>query len=473
MSAFRKFLWLQERPCDTDVPGELSRAQWEFRHYPPDAQFDAWLRDCRVGIVSIDDAAPAWLDLLEANAYRWRDVELIAIVSPTAMQDERVRRFITACCIDYQTRPVDMARLLFALGHADGMAALARHTRESPFPESDDANLIGESRLMAQLRRDLIKVAQTDAPVMITGESGTGKELIARAVHQMSARRHAPIIAVNCASLPPTLIHAELFGYEKGAFTGAQKRRVGHLEMAHRGTIFLDEIGDLDLELQALLLRFLEEKTVRRVGGDAEIGLDVRVIAATHVDIEAAVAAGKFRDDLYYRLNVLRLHMPPLRERAGDAVLLAHAFLARSSRERAKAPTGFSACALRAISAYDWPGNVRELMNRVRRATIMSDGPYVTASDLRLDAGRVHASLPDLETARSAAERRAVVAALEHADWSPSKAATLLGVSRATMYRLLGRYEIQVDETGTFRKLSPSAMDPSVDEPPTAKQDVD
>jgi DNA-binding NtrC family response regulator len=312
---------------------------------------------------------------------------------------------------------------------------------------------------MQRLRRELDRIASSDAPVFISGESGAGKELVARTIHAKSARCEQPFVAVNCVSLSPTLIYAELFGYEKGAFTGAHRRKAGHLESAHRGTILLDEIGDLDSELQALLLRFLEEKTIRRVGGSEELPLDVRVIAATHVDIEAAVRAGRFREDLYYRLNVLRVHMPPLRERPHDIAQLARTFLARFGSERRGRPLrGFASSAVDAMHAYDWPGNVRELVNRIRRAIVMCEGPLISAADLQLAAGSPGHPVRDLVTARSQVEREALLAALRQSNWSASKAAALLGVSRATFYRLIVRHEISVEDSGQWPR--PTALDP-------------
>ena len=297
---------------------------------------------------------------------------------------------------------------------------------------------------MQALRHDIERVARVDAPVIITGESGTGKELAARAIHDSSGRREQPFVAVNCVSLSPSLIHAELFGYERGAFTGATKRQVGHLEAANRGTILLDEIGDLAPELQILLLRFLEQGTIRRVGGREEIALDVRVLAATHVDLDAAVRAGLFRDDLYYRLNVLRLHMPALRERREDILELAEAFMERFRSEHYDHLRGFSGPALQAMLAYDWPGNVRELMNRVRRAIVMSEDQLITPQDLQLADRTGESTVIHLDVARQEAERHSLLGALQHANGNAGRAAELLGVSRATLYRLLERHGVSL-----------------------------
>jgi DNA-binding NtrC family response regulator len=453
MSGERSVLCVSKDPCDPSVLEALARGGWRVQHECAQGGRFTLVTDCEVGIVCIDDKDAVWLDLLRANAGALRNLELVAILAPGVLEYPPVREFIAIHCIDYQTRPISAERLLFALGHAQGMATIAQQVREAPSTADGATVLIGDSPVIRQLRREIDKVAQSPAPVFISGESGSGKELVARAIHGWSMRFSQPLIAVNCVSLSPSLIHAELFGYEKGAFTGAHRRSTGHLESADRGTIFLDEIGDLDLDLQALLLRFLEEKSIRRVGGRDEVPLDVRVIAATHVDIEAAVRAGRFRDDLYYRLNVLRIHVPPLRERAEDLPLLAHAFLARfGSDRRERLPRGFTNSALEAMKAYSWPGNVRELINRVRRAIAMCEGPLISAADLQLACESQHHTVHNLVTARNQAEREALGAALHQANWNPSEAAALLGVSRATFYRLVARHNLSLDNSPSSRR---------------------
>jgi len=436
--------------CFPRVLALLTEAGWDVTASAQRGPASGEIPDatCHVGIVCLPTADHELLAELEAAAPKWRHLELIAIVSPDVTLDPRAREFIATHCTDYQTTPIDAERLLFALGHAEGMAALAHRSLSMTSAASGIPELLGSSSAMVRLGHDIERMAAVDAPVMITGESGTGKELAARAIHRLSVRRREPFVAVNCVSLPPSLIHAELFGFEKGAFTGAHQRKAGHFELAQGGTIFLDEIGDLDPELQALLLRFLEEKTVRRVGGHAEINLDVRVLAATHIDLEAAVKAGRFRDDLYYRLNVLRLVMPPLRDRQGDIELLANAFFERYAGESHGRLRGFAPSALRAMQDYHWPGNVRELMNRVRRALVMSEGHLLTAEDLRLKVEPDEPPVINLDAARFEAERLSLLAALQHAGRSAGKAAALLGVSRATLYRLVERHGLKLDEAG-------------------------
>jgi DNA-binding NtrC family response regulator len=452
----RKVLCICETGGEAALSDVLAGSGWNL-HCWHQGEHVQEFKDGRVGIVLLTRADPDQLEKITRLLRRQKHLLLTAIIAPGLIDEAAVAEFVTLHCVDYQTLPIDRNRLLFALGHAAGMAELALQTKERSRSSFDSAELIGESPVIRTLREELRKIALSDAPVLVTGESGTGKELVAKAIHGHSTRCTRPFIGVNCVSLTPTLIHAELFGYEKGAFTGAHHRRIGHLEAANTGTIFIDEIGDLDLGLQALLLRFLEEKTVRRVGGLDDIPLDVRVIAATHVDIEAALKAGRFREDLYYRLNVLRIRMPALRDRPGDPTRLALGFLERFRDSRSDCQVkGFEPEALRAIESHSWPGNVRELMNRVRRAVVMTDGPLVSSEDLQLKplASATLDTRRNLNQARLEAERMVLLASLEQADWRPSKAAELLGVSRATFYRLVSRHGLSVEETGQFQTVT-------------------
>jgi DNA-binding NtrC family response regulator len=297
---------------------------------------------------------------------------------------------------------------------------------------------------MRDLFRMIRKVAAADAPVFISGETGTGKELAARAIHERSARKNGPFVAVDCGAIAPTLIHAELFGYERGAFTGAAQRKIGRIETAEGGTLFLDEIGDLPLALQANLLRFLQQSTIQRVGGTQHITIHTRVIAATHVRLDEAVAQCRFREDLFYRLNVLRLQVPALRERGSDVEVLARFFLAQFSKDRSPPLRGFTSTALDCIRRHTWPGNVREMVNRLRRATVMADGQWVTPNDLDLSvAAKPSVAEPlQLEAAREAAEREAVRRAIAASSNNYSAAARVLGISRPTFYRLLEKHQM-------------------------------
>jgi two-component system, NtrC family, response regulator HydG len=292
----------------------------------------------------------------------------------------------------------------------------------------------------------LRKYAPVDLPVLITGETGSGKEVAARALHALSARRERPFVAINCGALPPNLVQSELFGHERGAFTGANARRIGHFEAACGGTVFLDEIGDLPLDAQTSLLRLLQEGTLVRVGSSQPIKLDVRVLAATHVDLESAVAQGSFREDLYYRLNVLRLHMPALRERGGDIELLAQHFLdAFRLRHPGRART-FSGSARQAMRGFGWPGNVRELLNRVQRAAVVAEGTLISAADLDLlDAPSSVPLRPSLGLTRVSAEREAVLNCLRESRYNISECARRLNVSRVTVYRLCKKHRLELD----------------------------
>jgi transcriptional regulator with PAS, ATPase and Fis domain len=267
--------------------------------------------------------------------------------------------------------------------------------------------------------------------------------MIARAVHQRSRQRGGPFVAVNCGALPETLIHAELFGYEKGAFTGAYKRKIGRIESAQNGTIFLDEIGDLPQQLQVYLLRFLEQKTIERLGGNQSLTSNARVIAATHVDLEQAVSEGRFREDLYYRLNVLSIEVPRLAQRNSDIELLARFFLHKFAREQGSVVRGFTRQAVAAMQHYDWPGNVREMINRIRRALVMSENRMITPRDLGLAESDARVEIEPLEQVRAHAEEVAVRSCLSQSMNNVSHAAKLLGVSRVTLYRMMDKYGVR------------------------------
>jgi two-component system NtrC family response regulator len=290
------------------------------------------------------------------------------------------------------------------------------------------------------------KVAPTMATTLILGESGTGKELIARALHDLGSRRDRPFVAINCAAIPESLLESELFGYERGAFTGALKQTPGKLELAHGGTLFLDEVGDMPLPLQVKLLRFLEERVIERVGGREHIAVDVRVVCATNQDLQALLEAKTFRQDLYYRISEVTVRIPPLRERPGDAAVIAKVLLERYVTEHRSPVRGFSPDALRAIQNYPWPGNVRELENRISAAVIMAEGKFVGAHDLGLPMPDRSVDWLNLRVARQRAEREVITQALAVANGNVSRAAELLGITRPTLYDLLERNDITVAE---------------------------
>ncbi|HEV7445186.1 MAG TPA: sigma-54 dependent transcriptional regulator [Steroidobacteraceae bacterium] len=316
--------------------------------------------------------------------------------------------------------------------------------------------MIGSCDAMLGLFRLIRKVAMTDAPVFISGESGTGKELTAAAIHERSTRRDQPFIAINCGAIPAHLLQSELFGYERGAFTGANQRKIGRVEAANGGTLFLDEIGDLPLESQASLLRFLQERKVERLGGHGSTPVDVRIISATHVDMQTAMIEGRFRADLYHRLCVLQVNEPPLRERGRDIELLAKHMLERFKKDARRRLRGFSPCAIAALRTYGWPGNVRELINRVRRAIVMSEGRQITARDLELEE-HVEVAPMTLAQAREVAERQAIEMALLRHRGRLGEAAHQLGISRVTLYRLLSAHGLRSETLDDRGALSSSA----------------
>lgn len=384
--------------------------------------------------------------------------EWLALVEPDTVDTLPLCRLLAGGVFDFHTLPLDPARLIDCLGHAAGVAAVRARCRSDLIRATHaTAGMVASSPGMQQLFRSLDRVAQADAPVLITGESGSGKELTARAIHQRSLRAQGPLVPVNCAALPASLVQTELFGYEKGAFTGAAGRKLGRIESAAGGIVFLDEIGDLPLEQQTSLLRFLQEGTIDRVGGIHPTPVDVRVVAATHQDLEQAVSEGRFREDLYYRLNVLRVHVPPLRERIEDIEPLVWQQFERFARERGVQVRGFSEQALMCLLRHDWPGNVRELINRVRRAMVMAEGRLITPQDLGLDRRNGQRRLPSLEEARAEADSRAIRTSLRLARNNCSQAARTLGISRVTLYRLMGKHGIQTEEVALSAATQPSS----------------
>ena len=391
---------------------------------------------CPVGLLLRTRALLRSVDL-DGFLRRHRDTQWIGVFRPPDIDHAACRDLIVEHLADYHTEPVDPRRLAWTLGHAHGWALLRRPSA----PGDDGGLLVGRGDAMVRLRAQAARVARVDAPVLIWGESGSGKELTAQAIHAQSGRARGPFVPVNCGAMPPNLIQSELFGYERGAFTGAARARAGLIESAHGGTLFLDEIGDLPKDLQANLLRFLQEKTICRLGSTRALRVDVRVIAASHVQLQRAVAGGHFREDLYYRLAVLPVTVPALRERREDVVTLAEHFFHLYADERSPRLTGFSNRAVAALLDHAWPGNVRELINRVRRALVMADGRLVTPQDLGLESPRVTTAA--LDDVRARTERLALRECLQRSGRNVSRAARELGVSRTTLYRLLSKHGIQ------------------------------
>src|SRR5262244_686202 len=327
--------------------------------------------------------------------------------------------------------------------------------------------IIGVSDAIRSLCRSVEKVAPTNTTVLLLGESGTGKELLARALHRLSGRSHKPFVAINCAAIPDTLLESELFGYEKGAFTGAARRTAGKLESADGGTVFLDEIGEMPASLQAKLLRVVQERTVERIGGRTPLSLDLRIVCATNRNLDTLIGNGGFRDDLFYRISEVIVRVPPLRDRQGDSLLLAQFLLQQISARLGKPTRGLAPDAIRAIQAHRWPGNVRELENRVKGAVIMAEGAVVTASDLGLEDPGDDPEYLNLRVARQRAEAQAVRQSLAVAQGNLSRAAELLGVTRPTLYDLLDKNRIDATQFGRVAATPDDApMGDASPEPP-------
>ncbi|HSD38912.1 MAG TPA: sigma-54 dependent transcriptional regulator [Rhodocyclaceae bacterium] len=433
-----------------DRRGSVSRELCDLTQ--PDWKFDvvatteaacrvAAARTASVGIV-VFDTSHSWA-LHEIEALVAQDgLEWIAIVErdslgAAALPPTALRNFH-----DFHSLPLDRNRLLVTLGHAWGKAMMWAE-QPAGTKDSERYQMTGDSAPMRALFRQIEKIVAVEAPVLIGGESGVGKELVARAIHQYSARQQGPFIAMNCGAIPANLVHAELFGYERGAFTGASQRKIGNVEAADNGVLFLDEIGDLPLDMQANLLRFLQEKTIVRVGSTERIRVNVRVIAATHVDLSEAMSAGRFREDLYYRLNVVHVEVPPLRERGTDVGLIASEIFARNQHQKSAQVKGFSQEAMLAMANYNWPGNVRELINRVQHAMIMSDQRLISAADMGLET--VTADTPNARTlgeVRASVEKEFIESSLQKHQYNMSAVARQLGVSRVTLYRLVEKLKI-------------------------------
>ena len=396
-----------------------------------------------VGLLLINSASDP--EIAEADAFleTHQSTRWVGVVPMNKVRQPNYRSLIVEHLFDFHTWPIDPFRLCHSLGHAFGYAELHGPPDPPHFGPADDMGLVGHSTAIQHLRRQIAKVAQANAPVLIWGESGSGKELTAKAIHRHSAQADGPFVAVNCGAIPASLIQSELFGHERGAFTGAGREKRGLIESAAAGTLFLDEIGDLPLELQVNLLRFLQEGTIQRVGSSQSIKVDVRVIAASHMNLQNAAKSGGFREDLLYRLNVLPLTVPSLRERKDDLEMLSRHFFKKFAQDKSSRLTGFGKRAMLAMMAHNWPGNVRELINRIRRSMVMSDGRLITPEDLDLALPTTGFRTGEaLEQARVRAERDAIYICLQDSGSNITRAAQDLGVSRMTLYRLMGKYGI-------------------------------
>jgi two-component system NtrC family response regulator len=406
------------------------------RHLPPVVTMD-------LGLPPDPDSTSEGFLLLEQILAIAPDTKVIVLTG----QNDRTNalRAIELGAYDFFAKPFEPELLGVTIDRAFRLYDLQQDNRRLQAMRQPDAmsGIITRDPEMLRVCRLIEKVASSNATVLILGESGTGKELLARGLHQSSPRRDERFVAINCAAIPENLLESELFGYEKGAFTGAAKTTIGKIETANRGTLFLDEIGDLPLALQAKLLRFLQERVIERVGGRQEIPIDVRIVCATHQDLKELIKVARFREDLFYRLAEIVTVIPPLRGRVGDPALLANSFVRRFAQEQNRGTMSLADEALRAIEAHDWPGNVRELENCIKRAVIMADGSQIYAADVGFgDPTEVPLAL-DLRTAREEAERRVVIMALGRANGNVVKASEIIGVSRPTLYDLMHRFGLK------------------------------
>ena len=417
----------------SDREGALAQLR---RHEPAVITMD-------LGLPPDPDGASEGLALLQQILSMAPETKVIVL---TGNQDHaHAVQAIAMGAYDFHQKPVDPSVLNLIVERAFYLHGLQQENRwlQMNRVESPLGGIITRDPGMLKVCRNIEKVAPTSATVMLLGNSGTGKEVLARALHQLSARSSKRFMAINCAAIPENLLESELFGYEKGAFTGAAKQTLGKIELASGGTFFLDEVGDLPMALQAKLLRFLQERVVERIGGRAEIPVDVRVVCATHQNLKEMVSAGRFREDLYYRLSEIVIMIPSLSERIGDAALLAHHFKNKFCSQEGRSSLNFSEDALTHIESYAWPGNVREMENCIKRAVIMADGPQITADDLGLAASSEPEDPLNLRQVRDEAGHKALIKALARVDGNAVKAAELLGISRPTLYDLMNKYGIK------------------------------
>ncbi|HEB92803.1 MAG TPA: PEP-CTERM-box response regulator transcription factor [Gammaproteobacteria bacterium] len=440
-----------------DDPGLQSQLRWCFEGYDVIIAGErqaalAAMQKHRPAVVTLDLGLPPdpanaseGLATLEEILASYPHTKII-VVTGNDDRDNAVKA-VSLGAYDFYQKPVEPEILGMIIARAHTLHDLEEEFRQlQQVRTAQLEGIVGASPQMQKACRMVEKVAPSDVTTLLLGESGTGKELFARALHNLSPRKSGPFIAINCAAIPEALLESELFGHEKGAFTGASKQTRGKIEYADGGTFFLDEVGDLPQSLQAKMLRFLQERVIERVGGRSEIPVDVRVICATHQNLQALIDEGQFREDLYYRISEITLQIPPLREREGDNLMLARIFLDRFCSDHGQSLKGFSPEALQAIEGYHWPGNVRELENKVKRAVIMADGDYVTAEDIELDIASADEDEPlqlDLRQVREEAERKALQRALTLANSNVTQAAELLNVSRPTLYDLLSKYGLK------------------------------
>jgi two-component system, NtrC family, response regulator len=439
-----------------DDPGLQNQLRWAFDGYEVMTVGDRQaaleqIRTYQPPVVTLDLGLPPDADGASEGFATLQDILRAAphtkVIVVTGNADrENALRAVSMGAYDFFNKPINAELLSFLVNRAYRMHELESENRQlqQSRQHSPLEGVVASSKAMLEVCQTVEKVAPTNATVLLLGESGTGKELCARALHELSPRAKKRFVAINCAAIPHNLLESELFGYERGAFTGANKQTLGKIECADGGTLFLDEIGDLPLSLQAKLLRFLQERVIERIGGREEIPIDLRVVCATHQDLPAKIRSGEFREDLYYRMAEINVRIPPLRERESDTLLLARTILDQMNLEQGKSLKGFTDDALAALEAHSWPGNVRELKNRLKRAIIMTNGNRITPQDLELETPQSDAPTFNLREIREQAERQTVLRALTHADGKITRAADLLGISRPTMYDLIHKFNVKL-----------------------------
>lgn len=438
-----------------DDPGLQKQLRWSFDGYEVSVAGDresalAQIRRCEPAVVTMDlglppdpDGATEGLATLQQILELAPDTKVIVLTGN--QNHSNAVKAIGMGAYDFHQKPCDPEMLALVVERAFYLHALQQENRDLLQSREDFPmpGVITRDPGMSKVCRNIEKVAPSDATVLLLGDSGTGKEVLAKALHNFSARQPKRFLAINCAAIPEALLESELFGYEKGAYTGAVKQTLGKIELANGGTFFLDEVGDLPMPLQAKLLRFLQERVIERIGGREEIPVDVRIVCATHQNLEKLIEAGRFREDLFYRLSEIVITIPPLRDRVGDAALLAHHFKNRFCAEEKRASLNFSQEALAAIENHTWPGNIREMENCIKRAVIMADGSQISVDDLGLKVSDTQSEPINLRQVREEAECKALMRALARVDGNVVRAAELLGVSRPTIYDLMSRHGLK------------------------------
>lgn len=454
MSQDKKYLLIIE-----DDPGLQKQLRWSFDAYEVLVAGDresalAQVRRHEPAVVTMDLGLPPDPDGASEGLATLQQILALApgtkLIVLTGNQDHtNAVKAVGMGAYDFHQKPCDPEMLALVVERAFLLHALQQENRSLREIQADSplSGIISRDPGLLKVCRNIEKVAPSDVTVMLLGDSGTGKEVLAKALHQLSPRQGKRFIAINCAAIPENLLESELFGYEKGAYTGAVKQTIGKIELANGGTFFLDEVGDLPMALQAKLLRFLQERVIERIGGREEIPVNVRIVCATHQNLKDLIVAGRFREDLFYRLSEIVVTIPPLRARVGDAALLAHHFKNKFSIQEGRTSMSFSSEALSAIENHLWPGNVREMENCVKRAVIMADGSLITGEDLGLSDSPAMEYPINLRQVREEAEHKAVLKALARVDGNVVKAAELLGVSRPTIYDLMSRHGIKTNQS--------------------------